>query len=595
MRSNDQRGIELSKDRKPWRIVSVRHRVCTAPLRPLPLLHDPNYDDSPLEDDILLNVRRILADNGYRQWELAGPPHCRIYYCDGSENLDTAEEPISPTLVITASAEGNTKRGFEKSVRAIKTWVDGYLDQHVPVSVNMGVEWHAEELARSRDLRCLHSEAVFPISWEEMKTHIEGILQNVDATKDRWDCIALLGIRSFFDDPVEDRFIDHSEVSVVLIAFDRSCSQVVWEGARVSIEPYFGRIGCDTELASHMQHSDRSFSRSDTPEDFDLSQCDLSQPIIYKEGPVLIGCDIGAGEKSLSTLCCFVELHLKETSKWQRFALTNYNGLRNSLIDLPAKNGIPRLQWADRNGIKPGDVTVPIDSPSRLRHNILLKTAEERQLDLGNLGTVLRRRRVRFFEDSKQELGSLWAASGLARRSARGSLLDWALVEVKPERLGTNTIAMQKTGSKTFRPKVLKLCRRRQFDPDEVHALCFRGAVTGRQDILTSKHVARVRQGTAVTNETLAIIFDEKPRPFHRGDSGAVVYNCAWEAVGMFSATGINLGYVTPLHDILDDIRELLCEHVDGVRFLRRDGTAAQERRGQATYFYDTDGPSRPL
>lgn len=174
------------------------------------------------------------------------------------------------------------------------------------------------------------------------------------------------------------------------------------------------------------------------------------------------------------TLGCYIELKLSTESQWKRLALTNYHIVRPLLEGFQLEGPVDGRQGArpgvgtllrtcDDDGIRQGHgLGLQFEHPSRRRHNHMVELLK---LDLSELATHLQdstqpsgpgikddymtvQKRLDekkdFFDDDKHILGPVFAASGFRRRSASGHRMDWALVDVVPNRQGINGLPTRK-------------------------------------------------------------------------------------------------------------------------------------------------------
>lgn len=160
---------------------------------------------------------------------------------------------------------------------------------------------------------------------------------------------------------------------------------------------------------------------------------------------VQLGGKISRSSGLPGTLGCYVEVG--GNGRWYTLALTSYQPIRplltqdSSLLSKVYQEGIlveqgqppslgtlGHLSQQTHNRRKARLEDVPASQPRQ--------SARARR-ELSDLEA--------FFEHGRHVLGSLWAASDYGPRSNRGRSINWALIDVRPERRGTNALPDEAT------------------------------------------------------------------------------------------------------------------------------------------------------
>lgn len=309
----------------------------------------------------------------------------------------------------------------------------------------------------------------------------------------------------------------------------------------------------------------------------------------------------------VGTMGCWLEIKTKTCPQWTKVALTNYHVIRpwydGFHVDGEGTIGPPtagsELWRMDESGISPTeeDNRPMLEHPSRAKHNhgvVRLEQKIERfpaHVPIGKEARDNLPRMISFFDNNQHRLGKVLCASGFKRRTATNGRLDWALVRpVSGNRVGDNTLPSlydwnnkyedsafwpdAETDEKPLQQPTDLGLRGLQHGVDGIYKL---GTTTGvsvgkyqetKGDVTLSEdqHVAMPKlseefayiQGGEVGEEARVIdqVFSAA------GDSGSVVWDKKGRAVGLVfrgqKPTGVlatRLTYVTPIHDVLEDIK----------------------------------------
>ena len=81
-----------------------------------------------------------------------------------------------------------------------------------------------------------------------------------------------------------------------------------------------------------------------------------------------------------------------------------------------------------------------VEHPSRMRHNATVARLRRKVTQGFPWAQPELDRKLAFFDGDHQVLGRVWASSGYSRHAPKGNQLDWALVQVRPDRRGANVL-----------------------------------------------------------------------------------------------------------------------------------------------------------
>lgn len=250
---------------------------------------------------------------------------------------------------------------------------------------------------------------------------------------------------------------------------DPEAPNTAWPPVLRTIQTYLDTL--EHELTAHMDHNTVDLCA------FDLLPPDPSVPSQAKWPPykqrVDFGSEIGPSlylvdydrnelNSGFGTFGGYVQIRTTTNPGWTRYALTNFHVIRPCFYGFQFDTGkkkdgkavfdartAPRQEsscWkADSKGFGPSKPAQRrgVESPSRRTHNLAVRDVEKvvegyrvrypHHLHLlqpyhGDL-----ERRIAFFDEGQNELGFLWAGSGLSRRSGGNQRLDWALIRVRED------------------------------------------------------------------------------------------------------------------------------------------------------------------
>ncbi|CAG9952999.1 unnamed protein product [Clonostachys rosea f. rosea IK726] len=552
-------------------ISCTKYRVGQPPVRPLPL--ENTYDVagvcSPDELDRLYEkVADILASRDIRRPECREPTDpwdsddgsddsiCLVYRSipgvPGSDRL---------TLLVTAVWTDSSAEHWKLAVQDIKPLVLSCLGQEADV------EMIATYLTTLREIGPLGHYPLIQNNWDAISAEIKKVLQSHPASRDNLTTITVF--RMGYHKKIEENPV------TVYVSVTHDCPEASWppiiDDINEILEPYPVEL-----FFEHNYWTTTAFEPLAPSPESEVFFEDFSlRP--YQECPDL-GADIGAAQyidldgqrknPTMGTLGCYVDFKDKHGER-KTMALTDYHVCRPCVpgftieIDDDKKDpGMPLpgslLETFDRSGIEPGHANVlsDIEHPSRMRHNAnvyglydtlagasgdeKLRSHTETELDIAQRA---------FCEDSNI-LGKVWAASGFDHRStSTNSFLEWALIEVKPNRQGRNQLPGLSTWKAMYKsmrwpgPGGRENLKMYRHDTTlGTLELCTRVYMYGAASGLTVGHYQGVEShvGPKMKNanpsgaSTNAYLIESLgTRPFCRpGDSGAVVYDAEGHALG---------------------------------------------------------------
>jgi hypothetical protein len=173
--------------------------------------------------------------------------------------------------------------------------------------------------------------------------------------------------------------------------------------------------------------------------------------------------------KTSGTLGGFIEILSSDTDEWKRYGLTCFQ-----CVLPPSGESIPHREDLEKHGIQDGAHGIEMDQPSSGDHQETLRFHQEGIDDLraqihklteltlkdpDDSTTADRKRSIKkdqrtiesieekmelgreYFRQNRQHLGTVFAGSS-SRRGENGCTLDWALIEVKPERVSSNKVSI---------------------------------------------------------------------------------------------------------------------------------------------------------
>ncbi|KAK2766954.1 hypothetical protein FQN54_006269 [Arachnomyces sp. PD_36] len=172
---------------------------------------------------------------------------------------------------------------------------------------------------------------------------------------------------------------------------------------------------------------------------------------------------------------------------------------------------------------------------------------------------------------ASRDIGTVYATSGHRIHDKTGCLLDWGLIELKPECIGVNTSKLRTQNKKRYVP-VIKDRWPWSFETilDRAIPRFYQiGRSSAREGIINPvKSRVCLRDGPhkTETEELVMVPSEHRSKPSQYGDSGALVVSEMGEVVGLLWGLrfdketawfGGEVSYLTPIGPIIEDIREI--------------------------------------
>ena len=337
------------------------------------------------------------------------------------------------------------------------------------------VELLSWQLIDPRTILPLEPEHPLVGAWTRVNSRVHTILGETARLQEGWKTIDVLRLGYIRDD-------NQQTPVTISITVDWNLNRRDWALAERQIEQvlYEENLG---DVRVEFERGDvcptafpvKKPTRSLPIDSFDIHKKDYPQrvPMGADFGPER---DFSEGLKDApfdgptATIGGYLEI-LQPDRTYQKYALTNYHCVREALEGFTytvgrdgsvVRAGIPvgsDLSKIDKTGCGPRferRQKMTFESPSRRKHNFTLQFYDEMIEELrGQLKKNLdhqviheeiadfQRRaaqQTQFFDDERHKYGQLWMCSGLKQRTKSNSRLDIALIEVKADRLGDNTV-----------------------------------------------------------------------------------------------------------------------------------------------------------
>ncbi|KAF4955948.1 hypothetical protein FGADI_4121 [Fusarium gaditjirri] len=621
-------------------VVSTRYRVAYPDLRPCPLecFSGPDPEIFVHHGQAIRGVANtILAEHGLLEgvntnatltdYGTVEQPSCFAEtLMQGTEGQPRTGEP---TVTVVLPWLLDSKAKWTSAVQAIairnKELLQGTKFEDTPPRI----EFMAPEIVGPIYLGVVDDRPYLLQHWDHIKRVINGHLNTFDATRTFVTSIMLLrhGLSPNTNiNPV-----------TIYISVDRRSDEKQWDAILTNLETSLKGLGW-SDIRVHLEHNSpcllpfRLLDPKGEPGEI-FAKISNHNLLIHGEyhDDVNLGDDISASQyfdrddgESFNPLCgtlgCYLEIKTKTNKQWTKVGLTNYHNARpgfqgwaindvngDPIIGPPSSNS--QLLNVDQNGWLPGMAggPTPFESPSRIKHNFTVwylnqkiqeakdmvqeDPSKENKKDLADLEGELQRK-LDFFDQNKQVLGPLIAASGYGRRSINNHRLDWALIHVPEHRQGSNCLPSKREWIKyhhhsLYRPhaktygqplkgqgqSMLPLDNRVSYRP-KVNNVWKVGTTTK----LTAGKFSHFKNDVKLAEEThmpqtvsneYCFVYTNKPNdpPFSgHGDSGAAVFDDKGCIVGLLfrgqvpsktAQGGTGVTYVTPIEDVFADIKKL--------------------------------------
>ncbi|KAK4164616.1 hypothetical protein QBC43DRAFT_317245 [Cladorrhinum sp. PSN259] len=636
-----------SSDAGIFLISNVRRRVGAPPLKPLPI--DSGYNKACAAVYSIFNsfpngnlddcIKEIAREAGVEA--LGIDVVARMPVGDG----DTPNpDDFPPTILIVARWAGEQSHGiWEKVVTDTKKLVDQLVTRASGSlgRLQVGVEMVDLELTLRRYLspilKAEYSDAL-DRDWCKIRDEVVDILHQNPNTKSMVNIVALFKLGTNED-------IGKNPLTV-FVGVDYGSEESKWPPILDEIQELLNRY--PYKLRFHMEHNstvghypsfeikNKSWSADDEMEILNIRGFDPAEHNYNKI--VDIGDDIGPARylkapdgddlrfPGTGTLGCWVEIKTLKKPQWTKFALTNYHVVRSafdgfqlgkdpknndkSIILAPAQGS--DLWNIDINGVSPSFAgkKVDIESPTRRLHSFVVWNLETRikryPQQAAKLQRVLKEKKA-FFDNNRQHLGTVYAASGYARRTKNNGRLDWALIQptgTGVERVGQNKLRHNsdwvRRGYSTRAPTLpesalVPRLQQRTKTPSlgnlSIGSVVYKiGATTGptvgryaypkprvriSEDAHVEEHIKSPVEYLSTEFLYLALTEVRGSVVAGRGDSGSVVFDRVGTALGLlfrgFEAQGGSGTHalITPLEDVFEDIKAFSKNQITDIRIAK--------------------------
>ncbi|OBS20756.1 hypothetical protein FPOA_07096 [Fusarium poae] len=620
-------------------VISARYRAAWPELRPLPLkwASDPTWPFPLLQErryeiekTVIGIVRRLVIE-----YEEDGDAEVWL------ENQHMASQPDTcvPTICIYSSWSVDKQGLWETAVREIALELYHMCKDSDVAYDGIHIDMQSPELGQT-----IHYEPVTDSdlcdSWDDIRALVNQRLEAFTATRRSMVTIGLFQYGSRRGrNPI-----------TIYIAVDYSSDETGWLEVIADIKANIRHKQGWADVQVHIEHhAGTSYSFNMLPPTYDEGFRENKRFVGDYQQTVKPGDEFGAESYTHSdgsqisagfgTLGCFVEIQRKSSPAWKRYALTSYHAVRPALpgfrLEIVGEKSRPTPPepdsdcWnVDLKGYTPGHSANPLhfESPSRFNHNYTIwndkdeitfmnrrlerleakfRTDGDRsdQESIDSLRARIQiaedevQKKIDFFNDGKQMLGTLFAASGYMRRvsvhqddsvNEHKMRLDWALIDVVEHRQGPNCLPPRPAWKEKYDHSAAHpfltfeelLEGTQSVDPDNSPVWKV-GAANG--PAIGTYHRNRIACAMvedshlrSEDHETSEYIY--QPGNHYRrltycakGDSGSIVFNKHGKVIGLYS-TGIKIrmsldneefGIVTPIEHIFQDIKDFLGDVTD--------------------------------
>ncbi|KAK3187338.1 hypothetical protein K4F52_003970 [Lecanicillium sp. MT-2017a] len=606
---------EFDTARGTFGISDALYRVGVPPLRPLPLETSYRADnvfqmDQEIKESIEKLAKRVLLEIPNVSFDELDDHHTSVDLA--TRSIPGVEGSDVLTLFIVSPWQRDSPRQWHHVVSRIKTLVDDMLDDRHMYDTVLAVEMIASQLVQPMSTSPVLDRPDLDTNWETIRDSISRLLDSDQVAKDTWTSISLFNYgRSDCLD--ESGMVTFPSLPTVFITFSYECPDIAWPGIHSRITAYLDST--DYQLQLHLEHDYSQLEAFQLLPHATVGQPSYANLRFHKPYPdkIGLGADICASQHlvaeedgsqvspSIGTLGCLVEVKMMDTAQWQTFGLTNYHVIRPAITGFRrTKNGVGRpresspLYRADHQGFLPTDApSVLVESPSRPKHSFTISSLEAERLHVienGDSASEIddeKAARVSFFDQYRHIIGPAWAGSGFAFRTKDGALLDWALVQVDEQRIGTNSLPDKTQWADPFYP------------PTRTQGAQLRQVASAHEIIHSGKRFkcGAMSNGTTGTRgyhrplvrcvewkymcteenypaATETAFFGAAGGVFAMpGDSGSIAYTADGRALGMIysgirpqNKRGDACTYVTPLEDVFTHIKSFLRNEISDIR-----------------------------
>lgn len=475
-------------------------RVAWPTLRPLPL-------KTSFVERLPIGIQEV-SQAITRQARAMIQKHNLLFEDDENEvNLNMLQQPDDsttaiPTLMISAPWSHEMQGAWVEVVQELVI----FLRELLRNSGNKDRDIHVEIIAPELQQTIYYGDVSEPFllgSWDTVMDMVYKRLQSFEATKDHMTTIAL---EKYGVDP--DR---RSNPPTVYISVDHDSDETQWPVILTDIKSTIDAVGWN-HVQVHIEHNlnmscafDLLPPTGNTGERKNLGLAANKLLTGDYSQVVRIGDDFGPShyvtrtdgtprDPGNGTIGCLVQIKSKSHPDWRTYILTNYHVVRSafdgftlapagmgSRVVAPSKSS--DLWKIDANGYTPRsrikNKPAGFESPSRSKHNFTIWSLDNSILTLSkqvvryeeslritkntkaeeNLREIKKeiaalkvekQRKLQFFDDNKQVLGDLYAASGFGRTSPNNRRMDWALLKLDASRQASNRLPDRKVWTSQF-------------------------------------------------------------------------------------------------------------------------------------------------
>ncbi|KAF4345316.1 hypothetical protein FBEOM_720 [Fusarium beomiforme] len=611
--------------------ITARYRAAWPVLRPLPLCISRKPFPAGVNPSPMTFLRQVIEI--LKRYQVYSNETKVDFVMREQQGLPNT---AVPTLLIIAP--------WSQSVQGTWKSVTEAIAKRTTPGTGVHVEMIAPELSSTVYYSPVRNQPKLSQSWDKIRAHFFQKLEQSEATKGKMTAIALfryglsshrntnpitiyISVNYSSDETKWQRVISLIEVAIRLL-------DPAWKGVHVHIEH---NEGMQTAFTIPELEGTASEIRMKMKENNMRIRGDYSVPVNLGDDISMAGYLIRSDDKkkpcSNGTLGCYIWIKTKSNPKWVKYALTNYHVIRpgiggfvlievngRSVQDSPKKRS--DLWRTDLTGWKPGCVLkiFSVESPGRNKHAYtiwaiedeikqisatqakLLESAENakeleeakdrnKKLEDGKEALIREKdAKLEFFEKGKHTLGQLYAASGFTRRSEENFRLDWALIQVKKAREGSNRLpgeeeweqAIPELGLRPYATfdKPLKQQKNSLLPLPQpkggstlpyTETLYKKGSRTGvtKGSFYDLKASCQLKDDDHVSprpsNEFIFMSDSAKDVFAAPGDSGSIAYDSTGAVLGLLhrghQPNGTNdepYAYVTPIELIFKDIKEFL-------------------------------------
>ncbi|KAH6958241.1 hypothetical protein DER45DRAFT_214387 [Fusarium avenaceum] len=559
-----------------------------------------------------------------------------------NQQMVGAPETSVPTVMISAPWCAEKKASWEKAVNDIAVWLHKLSVQLNFKHGQIHIDMIAPELTTTVYYGPVSDDTDTYDSWDQVRDIVYQRLENFQATKERMTAICLFHYG-------HNKHIEANPVTVY-ISVDYKSDETQWPGIITDIERNIHSYGW-TDVQLHIEHNmgmhhlfpllPPTGTRDEIKTDGLKSNKRIQQD--YQQS-VNMGEDFGSANyitrtdnvqkyPGLATLGCFIELKSKNNPEWKKYAITNYHAVRPAFDGFRLEPGNPGsvvgeprkdsdLRKVDRDGFYPNKKirAVPLESPSRAKHNFTIwsidddiSTWTKRIKELENnqgrdtqakindlksriqTAKVEKQKKLEFFNNGKQTLGRVYAASGFMRRTADNMRLDWALIDIDEHRQGFNRLPAEEVWKEHFQDPTahpyrtfgITLQDQSSFiSPNNPGASVWKvGTVTGptTAKFNKKKQACRMSEDSYLQNSMKNYPSTEYIFQPHyggkfcaHGDSGSIVFDKNGGVVGLFfrghkinKSFDDGWGMITPIEHVFEDIKKFSNGAITAIRVAR--------------------------